>query len=311
MGRRLPHRRRAGGDRGPGDGRRSTTASLFDREDGAGRPDRDVAPRADPRVRGAGRRTRRTSATPRSSGSTVLTPLFRVPVPVVAHELAEPEKGTGIAMICTFGDLTDVTWWRELDLPLRVVIETGRHGSATATSARPAGRSRDPAAANAAMAELTGLSVKKARGRVAEMLREAGALVGEPEPVRHAVKFYEKGERPLEVITSRQWFVPTLRYRDRLLERGAELSLASRLHGRPLRVVGREPEPGLVHQPAAVLRRAVPRLVPDRRAASASGTTSRSSRMRPRSRSIRRATSLPASPPSSAACPGGSSAIRT
>ena len=74
------------------------------------------------------------------------------------------------------------------------------------------------------MAELTGLPVKKARARVAEMLREAGALVGEPEPVRHAVKFYEKGERPLEVITSRQWFVPTLRYRDRLLERGAELS---------------------------------------------------------------------------------------
>jgi valyl-tRNA synthetase len=38
-------------------------------------------------------------------GTTVLTPLFRVPVPVVAHELADPEKGTGIAMVCTFGDL--------------------------------------------------------------------------------------------------------------------------------------------------------------------------------------------------------------
>ena len=156
-------------------------------------------------------------------GSTVLTPLFRVPVPVVAHELAEPEKGTGIAMVCTFGDLTDVTWWRELDLPLRVVIERdGRIGDRDLGA--PGWGSRDPAAANAAMAELTGLSVKKARGRIAEMLREAGALVGEPEPVRHAVKFYEKGERPLEVITSRQWFVPTLRYRDRLLERGAELS---------------------------------------------------------------------------------------
>ena len=156
-------------------------------------------------------------------GSTVLTPLFRVPVPVVAHELAEPEKGTGIAMVCTFGDLTDVTWWRELDLPLRVVIERdGRIGDRDLGA--PGWGSRDPAAANAAMTELTGLSVKKARGRVAEMLREAGALVGEPEPVRHAVKFYEKGERPLEVITSRQWFVPTLRYRDRLLERGAELS---------------------------------------------------------------------------------------
>jgi valyl-tRNA synthetase len=55
-------------------------------------------------------------------GSDVLTPLFNVPVPVKAHSLADPEKGSGIAMICTFGDLTDVTWWRELSLPVRAVI---------------------------------------------------------------------------------------------------------------------------------------------------------------------------------------------
>src|SRR5690606_5278550 len=50
-------------------------------------------------------------------GSTVTSPIFGVEVPVHAHELADPEKGSGIAMICTFGDTTDVTWWRELDLP--------------------------------------------------------------------------------------------------------------------------------------------------------------------------------------------------
>ncbi|MGZ8755028.1 MAG: class I tRNA ligase family protein, partial [Acidimicrobiia bacterium] len=55
-------------------------------------------------------------------GSTVSTPLFSVEVPVVAHRLADPEKGTGLAMICTFGDTTDVTWWREFDLPTRTVI---------------------------------------------------------------------------------------------------------------------------------------------------------------------------------------------
>ena len=54
------------------------------------------------------------------------TPLFGVEVPVLAHRLADPEKGSGIAMICTFGDITDVTWWRELDLPTRAVI--GRDG---------------------------------------------------------------------------------------------------------------------------------------------------------------------------------------
>jgi valyl-tRNA synthetase len=155
-------------------------------------------------------------------GSTVLTPLFSVPVPVVAHELADPEKGTGIAMICTFGDITDVTWWRELNLPLRVVLE--KDGSiGRRTFGEPGWESRDPDAANAAMAELAGLSVKKARRRVAELLRDAGALLGDPQPVRHVVKFYEKGERPLEVITSRQWFVSILRFRERLLQRGDEL----------------------------------------------------------------------------------------
>jgi valyl-tRNA synthetase len=155
-------------------------------------------------------------------GSTALTPLFKVPVPVVAHELADPEKGTGAAMVCTFGDLTDVIWWRELSLPLRVVVE--RDGTIGARRfGDPGWESRDPEGANAAMAELVGLPIKRARVRIAELLRTAGLLVRDPEPVLHAVKYYEKGERPLEVITSRQWFVSTLQFRDRLLARGEEL----------------------------------------------------------------------------------------
>ncbi|MSX93094.1 MAG: class I tRNA ligase family protein, partial [Actinobacteria bacterium] len=55
-------------------------------------------------------------------GTTVRTPLFEVEVPILAHHLADPEKGTGIAMICTFGDITDVTWWRELNLPSRALL---------------------------------------------------------------------------------------------------------------------------------------------------------------------------------------------
>jgi valyl-tRNA synthetase len=156
-------------------------------------------------------------------GTTVLTPLFRVPVPVVAHELAEPDKGTGIAMICTFGDLTDVTWWRELRLPVRVVIaKDGTIGSRTFGT--PGWESREPGAANASMKELEGLTVKKARTKIVEMIRDAGWLVGEPMPIRHAVKFYENGSRPLEVVTSRQWFVPILRFKEQLLRRGEELA---------------------------------------------------------------------------------------
>ena len=55
-------------------------------------------------------------------GTEVITPLYGVSVPVVAHHLADPEKGTGIAMICTFGDTTDVVWWRELQLPTRAIL---------------------------------------------------------------------------------------------------------------------------------------------------------------------------------------------
>jgi valyl-tRNA synthetase len=156
-------------------------------------------------------------------GTTATTPLFGVPVPVVAHELADPEKGTGVAMICTFGDITDVTWWRELRLPLRVVIE--KDGTIGArTFGAPGWESRDPDAANAAMQRLAGSTVRRARTTIVDLLREGGQLVGEPQPIRHAVKFYEKGERPLEVITSRQWFVPILRFRERLLRRGEELA---------------------------------------------------------------------------------------
>ncbi len=73
-------------------------------------------------------------------GSEVSTPLYGVRVPVVAHRLADPEKGTGIAMICTFGDVTDVVWWRELQLATRAII--GVDGRMRAGAARRTRRRR-------------------------------------------------------------------------------------------------------------------------------------------------------------------------
>ncbi len=156
-------------------------------------------------------------------GATALTPVFRVPVPVVAHELAEPEKGTGAAQICTFGDVTDVVWWRDLGLPARVIVR--RDGTlAAGRFGEPGWESRDADAANAAMAQLEGKGAKQARKQIVELLRDGGWHVGEPEPVQHVVKFYEKGDRPLEVISSRQWFVKTLEFKDPLLERGRQIA---------------------------------------------------------------------------------------
>ena len=155
-------------------------------------------------------------------GSEVLTPLFGVPVPVLAHELAEPDKGSGIAMICTFGDLTDVIWWRDLGLATRSVVgRDGRLGPALYGS--PGGEAIDPGRANANYSELEGLTVKSAQAHIVEQLRASKDLVGEPRPIVHAVKYYERGRRPLEIVTSWQWYVKTLERREALLARGREL----------------------------------------------------------------------------------------
>jgi valyl-tRNA synthetase len=154
-------------------------------------------------------------------GRTVRTPLFGVSVPVLAHRLADPAKGTGIAMVCTFGDTTDVTWWRDLGLDTRPVIGTD-------------GRLLDGPlpwlaglSAQAAYQELAGLRVKAARARIADLLRAAGELHGDPEPIMHAVKFYEYGEAPLEIVAARQWYIRNggrdAGLRDALLARGREL----------------------------------------------------------------------------------------
>ena len=152
----------------------------------------------------------------------VVTPLFGVRVPVKAHPLANPEKGSGIAMICTFGDLTDVVWWRQLALPVRAVIQT--NGTLKPIVWGDAGwESRDVPRAQGYYDQLAGLSAAKARKRIVEQLRDTGDLTAEPRPIVHAVKFYEKGDRPLEIVTSRQWFIRTMDVRERLLRRGAEL----------------------------------------------------------------------------------------
>lgn len=156
-------------------------------------------------------------------GKQVLSPLFGASIPVVAHELADPEKGTGIAMICTFGDVTDVVWWRELKLPVRALIE--RDGTLRKISwGEPGWESTDAARAQEFYDELAGLSIKKARARIVEILRLQGALVGDPKPVRHAVKFFEKGDRPVEIVTSRQWFIKTIEFREEFLARGREMA---------------------------------------------------------------------------------------
>ncbi len=154
-------------------------------------------------------------------GTHVRTPLFNVEVPILAHPLAQPEKGSGIAMICTFGDLTDVIWWRELQLPTRAIVtRDGRIANEP-----PEDITSTPGREN--YLALAGKGVKQAQTAIVEMLRTSGELLGEPKPITHPVKFYEKGDRPLEIVTSRQWYIRNggrdEALRNSLLARGKDL----------------------------------------------------------------------------------------
>jgi valyl-tRNA synthetase len=155
-------------------------------------------------------------------GTTVRTPLFDVEVPILAHHLAQKDKGSGIAMICTFGDVTDVIWWRELDLPNRTII--GRDG-------RIVGEAPDVIqtdTAKEAYAQLAGKTIFSAKATIVELLRASGELIGEPKPITHPVKFFEKGDKPLEIVSTRQWYIingaRNAELKATLIDRGHELA---------------------------------------------------------------------------------------
>jgi valyl-tRNA synthetase len=155
-------------------------------------------------------------------GTTVSSPVFGVEIPVVAHHLAEPDKGAGIAMCCTFGDLTDVQWWRELQLPVRTVIQ------------RDGRLSRDTPewitgeAATTSYAELAGKTTFSAREAMVGLLRASGDLEGEPTPTQRMANFYEKGDKPLEIVSTLQWYIRNggrdEDLRSALVERGNEIT---------------------------------------------------------------------------------------
>ena len=154
-------------------------------------------------------------------GKTVTSPIFGVEVEVRPHALAQADKGSGIAMVCTFGDLTDVTWWRELQLPTRAIV--GRDGRILAET--PAWISSE--AGIAAYAQIAGKTVFSAKETVVQLLTEANLLDGEPKKVTRPVNFFEKGDKPLEIVSSRQWYIRNggrdEDRRERMIARGEQI----------------------------------------------------------------------------------------
>ncbi len=155
-------------------------------------------------------------------GKKAIVPIFDIPVPIVPSAHAEPDKGTGIMMVCTFGDAADVAWWKQSGLPIKQIIGLdGRlkdivYGEAPFVSLAPE-------KAKAAYDTMKGLKVKDARAQVVSLLRESGDLLGEPKALTHPVKFYEKGTVPLEFVTSRQWFISLLDHKKELIDLGRKI----------------------------------------------------------------------------------------
>lgn len=154
-------------------------------------------------------------------GQTVRAPIFDLDVPLLAHPLGDPGKGTGLAMVCTFGDLTDVIWWRELQLPTRSVLGKDGRLLLETPSWLTTPRSQQ------AYAGLAGRTLSQVRTQLVSMLRDCGAMRDEPRPINHAVKFFEKGDRPLEILATRQWYLRNggrdANLRDVLLDAGQAL----------------------------------------------------------------------------------------
>ncbi len=137
-------------------------------------------------------------------GKELTVPYYHFKVPVISDERADPEKGTGIVMCCTFGDQTDIEWYKAHDLPLKEGIS--KDGKMTSIAG-----------------DLEGLPVKEARKKIIEAMKESGELTGQKE-ISHAVNVGERSGAEIEFLNSKQWFIRYLDIREEFLKRGEELN---------------------------------------------------------------------------------------
>ena len=163
---------------------------------------------------------------PRASelvGKRAISPLYGVLVPIIADENVDPEKGTGVVMCCTFGDITDINWWRTHKLPLRLAINEAGRMVDTLEIGTEAWPSVDAEAAAKTVEALAGLKIAQARETILGMLKESGALKGQAE-TNQVIPIAERSGAPLEIIVTAQWFIKTLDYKDELIAKGREIN---------------------------------------------------------------------------------------
>ena len=161
-------------------------------------------------------------------GKKAITPLFDVEVPIFSSELVDMEKGTGILMVCTFGDNVDVQWWKEEKLNTRIIVN--KYGRLKKVDFKNENfKSLNPEKANKFFQELENKNLKQAKKIIVELLGDKlnfegnAALVSTPREISHSVRFYERSKTPLEILSTRQWFVKLLDKKKMILEKSNEI----------------------------------------------------------------------------------------
>jgi len=137
-------------------------------------------------------------------GKKATVPIFNYEVPIIADEAVEKDKGTGLMMVCTFGDKEDVEKWHKHNLELRVVFEKW-------------GKMNDLAG------EFKGLSIKDGRNGILKKLEEIGVLVNQKE-ITHATNVHERCKTPIEFMKTKQWYIKILDKKEELLEAGNKIT---------------------------------------------------------------------------------------
>ena len=308
LGRRLPHRGRAGRARRPRDAGRVPRVALPQGRRFRRRPHRHHPARAARRVR-RGRRAPRRRALPaavRRRGDHAALRRARAGRRAPSRRSREGHRHR---------DDLHVRRHDRRRLVARAAAADARRSSASTAGSRPIRpRGSRPSGASRTR-EIAGRNAKQAQKIVVEQLQASGELDGDPRPITHPVKFFEKGERPLEIVTSRQWYLRNggrdLDLRAELLALGERAALAPADDAGALRHLARRAQRRLAREPPALLRRAVPGLVPRRRRRQLARTTTRCCRPTTRCRSTRPPTARPASPRTSATSPAGSPPIPT
>lgn len=128
-------------------------------------------------------------------GKFAITALFNSRVRIIPDELVKMDKGTGAVMCCTFGDETDIKWWKKHNLELKIII--GRDG------------------------KIDGLSLKEYRKKIIDELAAANLLVSQT-PIKHAVKCAERSGVPIEILVMKQWFIKILDKKELLKEKASQ-----------------------------------------------------------------------------------------